>query len=610
MKWKLSPIIVVASCLAAASVRSQPAGRGFSLIAVPTESEAVELRSRLQSGASFEAIAMTYSTDPSAARSGYMGMVDESKLSREFQAALKGLKPGAVSAVTRVAGGFVLLKQTTPEEDRWRVQQDNAAAALQQGRYSEAASGFLAAVQQAQQFGTQDVRLAESLNGLAQVYRYQQNHAEAEPNARRSLSILEHALGPSHAGVIPSLVNIAGITAATGRYAEAEQVYWRILSVRWGAAGGDNGADQVLENFAEVLSLDLTRAPSLKSALDQYRQSISASRLNKDLYVRMRDGFVAAKLIEESESLMQRAVNTYPESRQLQFQLGELYMIWGKYQKAIEAFEIAARRGASGDAAAERQQRGVIYERIGEMHFDLVRFDEAIAALTKALEINPASWSPRLLLGAVYLRRNRFEEAAAEYSRVISANSRIAAAHEGLAQVNLELGRYTESALEAERAIGIDSGLQSARYIKAMALIRKGNEREGRIALDDYQQRESERQIATSRLSAIAELEKDCSTMLSEDRVREAMARLSEGMQEYPLNARLYLKLGLIQSRLGLHREAAETFETMIRMQLDDFIVHRQLAREYEQLGNKEGAQQQRVVYLQRYDAALQTKTN
>jgi tetratricopeptide (TPR) repeat protein len=611
MKWKRSPLIILASCLAtAASISSQPAGRGVSLIAVPMESEAVDLRSRIQSGASFEAIALTYSTDPTAARSGYMGMVDESRLSREFQAALKGLKPGAVSAVTRVGGGFVLLKRTTVEEDRWRLQQDNAAGALQQGRYSEAASLFLAAVQQAQEFGTHDVRLAESLNGLAQVYRYQQNYAAAEPRARQSLAILERALGPSHTGVIPSLVHTAGITTATGRYAEAEQVYRRILSLRWGAPGGRIGADEVLENFAEVLSLDLTRDSGLKSALDKYWQSILSSRFNKDLYVTMRDGFVAAKLMEEAESLMQRAVNAYPDSRQLQFQLGELYVIWGKYQKAIEAFESAARRGASADAEMERQQRGVIYEKIGEMNFHLVRFDEAIAALTSALKTNPASWRPRLLLGTVYMRRSRLEEAATEYSRVISANSRIAVAHEGLAQVNLELGRYTESATEAERALAIDPGLQSSRYIKAMALIRGGNEREGRIALEDYQQRENEQRIAASQLNAIAELEKDCSTKLSEARVTEAMAMLSEGIREYPLNARLYLKLGLIQNRLGLHREAAETFETMIRLQLDDFLVHRQLAREYEQLGNTEGAQQQRVVYLQRYDAALQTKTN
>ena len=611
MRWKFSPLIILASCLAtAATVRSQPARHGLSLIAVPTESEAVALRSRIQSGASFEAIAMTYSTDPTAARSGYIGMVDESSLSREFQAVLKGLKPGAVSAVTRVGERFVLLKKTTDEEDRWRLQHDNAAGALQQGHYSEAASLFLAAAQQAEKLGTQDVRLAESLNGLAQVYRYQQNHAAAEPMARQSLAILERALGPSHVAMIPSLVNLAGITAATGRYAEAEQVYHRILSLRWGAPGGAIGADQVLESFAEVLSLDLTRDPGFKSALEEYWRSISDSRLNKDLYVAMRDGFVAAKLMEEAESLMQRAVKAYPDSRQIQFQLGELYVIWGKYQNAIEAFESAARRGASTDPEVERQQRGLIYERIGEMNFDLVRFDEAITALTKALEINPASWSPRLLLGTVYLRRNRFEEATAEYSRVISANSRIAAAHEGLAQVNLELGRYTESVTETERALAINPGLQSSRYIKAMALIRGGNEREGRTALQDYQQRESEQRIAASRLNAIAELEKKCSAMLSEARVREAMAMLSEGIREYPVNARLYLKLGLIQSRLRLHREAAETFETMIRMQSDDFLVHRQLAREYEQLGNKEGAQQQRVLYLQRYDAALQTKTN
>ena len=611
MQWKVSRLIILASCLATAtSAGSQPARRGFSLIAVPTESEAVALRSQIQSVASFEAIAMTYSTDPTAGRFGYAGIMDESRLSREFQAALKGLKPGAVSAVTRVAGGFVLLKRTTAEEDRWRSQHDDAAGALQQGRYAEAASLFLAAVQQAERFGTEDVRLAESLNGLAQVYRYQQNHAAAEPMARQSLTILERALGPSHTGVIPSLVNLAGITTATGRYTEAEQCYRRILSLRWGAPGGGIGADQVLENFAEVLSLDLTHDPGLKNALDEYWRSISDSRLNEDLYVAMRDGFVAAKLMVEAESLMQRAVNLYPDSRQLQFQLGYLYVIWGKYQKAIEAFESAARRGASANPEVERQQRGMIFERIGEMHFHLVRFDEAIAALTKALELYRGSLGPRLLLGMIYLRRNRLEEAAAEYSRVTSANSKIAAAHEGLAQVKLELGRYAESVTEADRALAIDPGLQRSRYIKAMALIRDGNEREGRTALQDYLQRESEQRIAASRLGAIAELEKKSSSMLSEGRAQEAMAMLTEGIREYPLNARLYLRLGLIQSRLRLHREAAETFETMIRLQLDDFLVHRELAREYEQIGNKEGGQQQRVLYLQRYDAALQKKTD
>jgi tetratricopeptide (TPR) repeat protein len=501
-------------------------------------------------------------------------------------------------------------QETQAVELRWRIQHDGAVDALKQGRYSEAASLFLDAVRQAEKLGVQDVRLAESLNGLAQVYRYQQNHAEAEPRARQALAILERALGPSHSGVIPSLANLAGITAATGRYAEAERIYRRILSLRWGAPGGATGADQVLENFAEVLSLDLIRDPGMKSALDAYWLSLSESRLNKDLYAAMRDGFIAAQLMTEAESLMLRAVKVYPDSRQVQYQLGELYVIWGKHEKAIEAFEIAARRGASADPEVERQQRGVIYERIGEMNFALVRFDETLAALAKALETNPASWSPRLQLGAVYLRRNRFEEAGLEYARVISANSQIAAAHEGLARVHLELERYKESATEADRALAIDPGLRSARYIKAMALIRGGNEQEGRTALQDYQQRENEKQAAASQLNAIAELDKTFLAFVSEGRAQEAIALLNEGIRKYPLDARLYMKLGLIQSRARLHREAAETFKTMIRLQLNDFLVHRQLAREYEQLGDKEGGLQQRVLYLQRYDAQLQAKSN
>ena len=606
MNWKLSSLIILSWCLAtAAPARSQAARRGLSLILVPTQGEAVELRSQIQAGASFEAIAVTHSTDPSAAKSGYMGMVNESSLSREFQVALKGLKPGSVSTVTRVAGGFALLKETTAEEDRWRTQHDDAVMALQQGRYPEAVSLFLIAVQQAEKFGAQDIRLAESLNGLAQVYRYQQNHADAEPRARQSLKILEDALGAWHAGVIPSLVNLGGITRATGQYVEAERVYRRILSTRWGV-----GADQVLENFAEVLSVDLTRDPGLKGAVDEYSRSISNSRLKQDLYLKMRDGFIAAQLMVEAESLMQHAVNVYPDSRELQFQLGELYVIWGKYQKAIDAFESAAHRGASTDPELERQQRGVIYERIGEMNFNLIRFDEAVAALAKALELNPASWSAHLMLGSVYLRRNRFDDATAEYSRVISANPRSGAAHEGLARVALEFERYAESATEAGRALAIDPGLQNARYIKAMALIRGGNEAEGRGVLEDYQRRERDLQAAASRLAAIAELDKTSLTMLSEGRTQEAMALLGEGIVTYPLNARLHMKLGLIQSKLGRHREAAETFETMIRLQMDDFLVHRQLAREYDQLGNREGGQQQRVLYLQRYDAALQAKAN
>jgi tetratricopeptide (TPR) repeat protein len=613
MRWNRRPLIILLGCCLAtfSSASPQSGRRGLSKIVVPTQSDAADLRSQIRSGASFETVARAYSTDSTAVRAGYMGLMDESRLDKEFSAALKGLQPGAVSPVIRVGESFVLLKWATDDEDSWRSQYDSALAGVEQGRYPEAASLLLEAIRLAEKFGMEDVRLADSLNGLAQVYRYQQNYAEAEPPARRSLAILERTMGPLHKAVLPSLVNLAGIARAAGRYADAEQVYRRLLSIRWGTPDTTAvSADQVLEKLAEVLNLSHARDPGIEKALDEYWRLISESTLDKELYVRMRDMFMAVTLMPEAESLMQRAVRLHPGSQPLQFQLAEVYVTWGKYQKAIEILEQAARAVRDPDSPAERGQRSLFYATIAQMNFYLVRFDDAFAALTTALEINPDSTSSRLLGGALYLRRNRFDEAAAEYRRVLSLNPRVVDAHDGLAQVDLALGRYAEAVRNADKALEIDPAFQSSRYIKAMALIRDGRDSEGRAVLEEYQKREADRQIAESRLAEIRDFDLKSSALLNEKQPERAVELLRQGVRSHPLNAVLHRKLGLIQGRMGRHREAADTLESTVRLKPDDFLVHRQLSREYEALGNQEGARQQRVIYLQKYDAALQAKAN
>ncbi|HET9219843.1 MAG TPA: tetratricopeptide repeat protein, partial [Terriglobia bacterium] len=481
-------------------------------------------------------------------------------------------------------------------------------AAVKQGLYPAAASAFLASIKQAEAFGKEDVRLAESLNGLSQIYRYQQNLEDAEPLARQSLVILERAYGNNHGALLPSLLNLAGIARVREKYDQAEQVYRRILAVRWGTSGTNGiSADQVLDNFAEVLSLAQTRDSRLDKALDAFWRSIAGSNLNKSVFAQMRDKLMTAQLVPEAESLMQRAVRLYADSRQLRYNLGELYVNWGKYEKAIEVFEDAAGLNTTSDM--DRTQRSRIYERIGEMNFFLVRFDQAVTALTRSLEINPANTGSRLLLGAILTRRNRFAEAAAEYRRVIDANPGSAGAHDGLAQVELSLGNYREAALEADKALAIDPDLQTARYNKAIALIRDGRE-EGRVALEEYQQREAEVRSAQTRRNDVAHLDRTATNLLSEGNPQKAIEMLREGLKAHPLSGILYSKLGMTQSLMNLHKDAAETFETMVRLKIDDFLVHRQLGREYELLGNNERSQQQRMLYLQRYDAALQANPN
>ena len=68
---------------------------------------------------------------------------------------------------------------------------------------------------------------ATAIEWLAELYRAQGRYAEAEPLYKRSLSIREKALGPNHADVGSSLNNLAELYRVQSRYAEAEPMYRR-----------------------------------------------------------------------------------------------------------------------------------------------------------------------------------------------------------------------------------------------------------------------------------------------------------------------------------------------------------------------------------------------
>jgi tetratricopeptide (TPR) repeat protein len=105
---------------------------------------------------------------------------------------------------------------------------------------------------EAENFGPQDIRLATSLNDLADIYSAQGQYAEAEPLYKRTLQIKEKALGPTDLYVAPSLMGLADLYYKQGRYAEAEPLYKRALAIREKGACLAQVAHS-LENYAQLL---------------------------------------------------------------------------------------------------------------------------------------------------------------------------------------------------------------------------------------------------------------------------------------------------------------------------------------------------------------------
>jgi hypothetical protein len=99
------------------------------VIVVSSADRAQSLLSDIAAGASFEAIARTQSSDPSASRGGLIGPIALSELRPELREALRDLRPGAVAGVLRLATGFALV-QRAPEAPAM----SDAAASSMRGR--------------------------------------------------------------------------------------------------------------------------------------------------------------------------------------------------------------------------------------------------------------------------------------------------------------------------------------------------------------------------------------------------------------------------------------------------------------------------------------------
>ena len=143
-----------------------------------------------------------------------------------------------------LVGVLCLASFAMAQETAWEKNMKASLQAYQRGQYGEAEKQARAAVQEAEKFGPQDLRLAASLHFQAVVKRVRGDYVEAEPLYQRALVIREKSLGPEHPHVAVSLNHLALLYSAQGKYAEADPLYRRALAIREKALGPKHPDDQ------------------------------------------------------------------------------------------------------------------------------------------------------------------------------------------------------------------------------------------------------------------------------------------------------------------------------------------------------------------------------
>jgi tetratricopeptide (TPR) repeat protein len=135
---------------------------------------------------------------------------------------------------------------------------------------------FLSRAADAQQSLTDEI---EALNKKVTVLIQKGLYADAIPQAQKILADTEHKRGPNQPDVVTSLTRLAELYRKQCRYAEAEPLYYRALTIEEEAIGFEHPSVAAILNDLAVLLIDEGRYCCSQIKADMPKPNLSLSGL-------------------------------------------------------------------------------------------------------------------------------------------------------------------------------------------------------------------------------------------------------------------------------------------------------------------------------------------
>ncbi len=213
-----------------------------------------------------------------------------------------------------------------------------------QDEQSKAVSAFEEAIDRQKSDSTSQ---AQSLNALANLFKFSGRYQDAEPLFKRALSIREEEFGVEAIETASSLSDIGELYIAMGRYHEAELSLKRSFNIREQQLGIDDPDTAMSINNLAMLYEDMG---SYQDAESRYKQVLSireqqlgsdhpdtGSSLNNlaNLYQKMGRYQEAEPLLKSALSIKEKQLGSeHPDTAISLNSLAELYRAIGRYQDA------------------------------------------------------------------------------------------------------------------------------------------------------------------------------------------------------------------------------------------------------------------------------------
>ena len=129
------------------------------------------------------------------------------------------------------------------------------------------------------------------------------------------------------------------------------------------------------------------------------------------------------------------------------------------------------------------------------------RFDESLAMMKQALELDPLSLDKNAGIGEIYYLGRQYDKALEHYSRTLEMDAASGFLHWAIGNVYARKGMYADAIAAYEKSIPLSGDSPDERLSLANVLALSGKQQEARAILQDLEQRSSKQYISPAALA-------------------------------------------------------------------------------------------------------------
>lgn len=453
-------------------------------------------------------------------------------------------------------------------------------------RYAEAVAAFERAVEL-------DAEYAWAYHNLGFVYEKQGAHEQAIPYYQQAIE--RHQTDQDSA---VSWNNLGNNHRALERYEQAIKAYRRAINLNpgyalpWDSLGDTyrllDRDEAAIEAYRRAIELDPTYAWPYhnlglvykdqeihEAAIPLYRQAIERHQTDADQAVSWNNLGNAYSALGQSQAAIEahrQAIALNPDYAWPYNNLGYVLDQVGEPEQAIPLYRQAIERHETDE------NRAVSWDNLGKALAALDRYEEAVEAHRRAIDLDGDYALPWYNLGNVYQSQERYPEAIEAYRQAIELDEGYAAPWNGLGEIYRELNQSSEAISAYQRALELDPAYAMP-YRNLARLYEQRGEYE--VAIIHYQQ-------------AIERHDRDEDKAVLWNKVGDAYHALEEPegainayLQAIKLDgkyARPWYNLGHLYTGLGRDEAAVNAFKRAIDLAPTDPWAYHYLGLAYEEL--------------------------